>query len=919
MSSALALSDLTTTSLDQQMNRFPPQNPLYLSGLEAMLIDHNSLFVNVGERTNVTGSKKFARLILENQFDEALAVAREQIENGAQIIDINMDEGMLDSKAAMIRFLRLIASEPDISRVPIMIDSSKWEVLEAGLQNVQGKSIVNSISMKEGQDEFLRQAKLVKRYGAAAVVMAFDEKGQADSFERRIEICERAYRLLVDQIDFNPADIIFDPNVFAVATGLDEHNNYGVDFIQACGWIREHLPHAKISGGISNVSFSFRGNEPVREAIHTVFLYHAIRNGLTMGIVNAGQLGVYDLLDPSLRELVEDVVLNRRPDSTERLLAAANQYKGGGEQIESAQKAWRSEPVAKRIEHALVNGVRDFIVEDTEQARLEMTAQGEPTLSVIEGPLMAGMSVVGDLFQQGKLFLPQVVKYARVMKEAVSHLIPFIEQEKLQSGQLRSRGKIVLATVKGDVHDIGKNIVDVVLQCNHFEVVNLGVMVSCIDILQAAKTHKADVIGLSGLITPSLHEMSHVAAEMQRDEYFKAHRIPLLIGGATTSRAHTAIKIAPNYEGPVVYVSDASRAVPAMQSLMSVDQREAFEANIAKDYERLRGLHANKNKTVLLSLEQAQARKEPIDWQKETPAQPKMLGRRVLKHYDLSVLTRYIDWQPFFQTWDLHGSFPAILEDKVVGEQARSVYADAQDMLKKLIANQWLKANGVFALYPAHSVGDDIEIFADAAKTKLLLTWHGLRQQGEKREGVANKCLSDFVAPKASGLLDHIGLFAVTAGIDTQAQEQVFQAAQDDYGSIMFKALADRFAEAFAEHLHERIRKEFWGYAPDEQLSNEQLIREEYVGIRPAPGYPACPDHLVKTQLFEVLQAHEIGMTLTESLSMMPAASVSGFYFSHPKADYFNVGQIGRDQLEDHAKRRGLNQTQLEYWLAPLL
>jgi 5-methyltetrahydrofolate--homocysteine methyltransferase len=897
----------------------PPQNPLFLSGLESFCLDHSSRFVNVGERTNVTGSKKFAKLILEDRFEEALIVAREQIENGAQIIDINMDEAMLDANASMVRFLRLIAGEPDIAKVPLMIDSSKWEVLEVGLQNTQGKSIVNSISLKEGEKVFLDQARLVKRYGAAAVVMAFDERGQADTFDRRIHICERAYRLLVDELSFNPADIVFDPNIFAVATGLEEHNNYAVDFIAATRWIRQNLPHAKISGGISNVSFSFRGNEPVREAIHTVFLYHAVSHGLNMGIVNAGQLGVYDRLDPTLRECVEDVVLNRRDDATERLLSIANNYVGDQQEKSSQQHLWRQGDVNQRIEYALVNGMRDFIVQDTEEARIQISSQGLPTLSVIEGPLMAGMTVVGDLFQQGKLFLPQVVKSARVMKEAVSHLIPFIEAEKQSSGQSKARGKMVLATVKGDVHDIGKNIVDVVLQCNHFEVINLGVMVSCAEILKAAKQHQADVIGLSGLITPSLHEMSYVASEMERDAYFKDRRIPLLIGGATTSRAHTAVKIAPNYSAPVVYVSDASRAVPVMQALISEDKRVEFESNLTKEYERLRQLHASKQKVSLLPLEQARSLHEPIDWQSYAPPQPKMLGRRELKNYDLSVLSRYIDWQPFFQVWDLHGAYPAILSDQVVGEQATQLFYDAKKMLAKLVDENWLTASAVFGLYPAHTEGDDIHIFQDAQYQHHLMTWYGLRQQSTKREGVFNKCLSDFIAPKNSGKLDHIGLFAVTAGLNTEKKEQFFRANLDDYSGIMFKALADRLAEAFAEHLHERVRREFWGYAPDELLMNEELIKEAYIGIRPAPGYPACPDHLVKKEIFTVLQAERIGMSLTESLAMSPAASVAGFYFSHPSSCYFNVGLVGQDQFNDHVRRRGETEDNLRYWFTPFL
>ena len=877
----------------------PSTLPLRLSGLEALSIGADTLFVNVGERTNVTGSKAFARLILNEQYDQALAVARQQVENGAQIIDVNMDEAMLDSQAAMTRFLNLIASEPDIARVPLMIDSSKWSVIEAGLKCVQGKSIVNSISMKEGEAEFMRQATLCKRYGAAAVVMAFDEQGQADTFERKREICERAYRVLVDKVGFPAEDIIFDPNIFAIATGIEEHNNYAVDFINACRWIKQNLPHAKISGGVSNVSFSFRGNEPVREAIHTVFLYHAIQAGLTMGIVNAGQLGVYENLNPDLRELVEDVVLNRRPDATDRLLAVADQYKGDGAKQEQ-NLAWRELPVRERLSHALVHGINDFIVEDTEAVRAEIAARGGRPIEVIEGPLMDGMNVVGDLFGAGKMFLPQVVKSARVMKQAVAHLIPYIEEEKKQieaaGGDVRTKGKIVIATVKGDVHDIGKNIVTVVLQCNNFEVINMGVMVPCNEILAKAKVEGADIIGLSGLITPSLEEMAYVASEMQRDDYFRVKKIPLLIGGATTSRVHTAVKIAPHYEGPVIYVSDASRSVSVASNLLSDDAAEKYLADIKTEYEKVREQHANKKAAPLLSLAQARANKPKIDWKNYTPPKPKFLGKRAFKNYDLSDIAKYIDWQPFFQTWDLHGPFPAILDDEVVGESARRVFADGQTMLKKVIANRWLTANGIVAFLPANSVDETIELYTDETRQQVAFRWHNLRQQTGKREGVENKCLADYIAPKDSGVADYIGLFAVTSGLGMEKMEQRFEVEHDDYSSIMLKAIADRLAEAFAECLHERVRQDLWGYATDEKLSNDDLIQEKYRGIRPAPGYPACPGHEVKRPMFDYLQAADIGMQLTESYAMFPASSVSGFYLSHPQSSYFNVGEVGEEQ-----------------------
>jgi 5-methyltetrahydrofolate--homocysteine methyltransferase len=896
-----------------------------LSGLEPFTIDDDSLFVNVGERTNVTGSKAFARMILNEQYDEALSVARQQVENGAQVIDINMDEAMLDSLAAMTRFLNLIASEPDISRVPIMIDSSKWDVIEAGLKCVQGKSIVNSISMKEGEEEFIRQAKLCRRYGAAVIVMAFDEKGQADTFERKIEICARAYKVLTEQVGFPPEDIIFDPNIFAIATGIEEHNNYAVDFINATRWIKDNLPHAKISGGVSNVSFSFRGNDPAREAIHTVFLYHAIKAGMTMGIVNAGMVGVYDDLPAELRERVEDVVLNRREDATERMIEIAGTLKAGGKAQEQNLE-WRNAIVEKRLAHALVHGITQFITDDTEEMRQQVLASGGRPIHVIEGPLMDGMNIVGDLFGQGKMFLPQVVKSARVMKQAVAHLIPYIEEEKLAEEKrtgivAKPKGKIVIATVKGDVHDIGKNIVSVVLQCNNFEVVNMGVMVPCSEILARAKLENADIIGLSGLITPSLEEMAHVAKEMQRDEHFRMMKIPLLIGGATTSRAHTAVKISHNYEGPVVYVPDASRSVSVAQSLLTPESREQYIAEIEQDYVRIREQHANKKALPTVSLAAARANKAKLEF---APVKPKFIGRRVFKNVDLALLANYIDWGPFFQTWDLAGPFPAILTDEVVGEAASKVYEEGQALLKKLIDGRWLTANGVVSLLPANSVNDDdIEVYTDDERNTVAFTYYGLRQQGVKPiiDGVQrpNQCLADFIAPKDSGIKDYIGMFAVTSGLGIEKYEQRFEDAHDDYSSIMLKALADRLAEAFAEYMHERVRKDLWGYAAAETLSNEQMIAEEYAGIRPAPGYPACPEHTVKADMFKALQAEEIGMELTESFAMFPGAAVSGFYFAHPQSKYFTVGKIGSDQFEDMAARRNIDKAELERYLAPNL
>ncbi len=908
--------------------------PMKLSGLEPVSIGEGSLFVNVGERTNVTGSKAFARMILNGEYEQALAVARQQVENGAQVIDVNMDEAMLDSQAAMVRFLNLMAGEPDIARVPVMVDSSKWSVIEAGLRCIQGKGIVNSISMKEGVAEFKRQATLVKRYGAAAVVMAFDEKGQADTYARKIEICERAYRVLVDEVGFPPEDIIFDPNIFAIATGIEEHDNYAVDFINATHWIKQNLPGAKVSGGVSNVSFSFRGNDPVREAIHTVFLYHAIKAGMDMGIVNAGMVGVYDDLEPTLRERVEDVVLNRIPTYKEgeahltpgeRLIEVAETAKGAAKD-DSQKLAWRGTSdapvtVAQRLSHALVHGITEFINGDTEEAYREILAKGGRPLHVIEGPLMDGMNVVGDLFGQGKMFLPQVVKSARVMKQAVAHLVPYIEEEKRQqaaAGQdVKAKGKIVMATVKGDVHDIGKNIVTVVLQCNNYEVVNMGVMVPCHEILAKAKEEGADIIGLSGLITPSLEEMQYVAGEMQKDDYFRSRMMPLMIGGATTSRVHTAVKIAPHYEGPVVYVPDASRSVSVAQGLLS-DQAAKYIAELNADYAHVREQHANKKQTPLLTLAQARANATPISWDHYKPAKPKFIGRRVFKNFDLAELEKYIDWAPFFQTWDLAGPFPAILEDEVVGVEAKKVYADGQAMLKKIIANRWLTANAVVGLYPAQRVGDDIVLYADETRQQEVMTWHGLRQQTVKPNNNPNRCLADFVADQTQAA-DYVGLFAVTAGLGAEKQEKRFIDAHDDYSAILFKALADRLAEAFAECMHHRVRTDLWGYAADEALSAQDLIKEKYQGIRPAPGYPACPDHSAKQAMFALLQCEDIDMGLTSSLAMTPAASVSGFYLAHPDATYFNVGRIGDDQVQDLAQRQGVAVKDLERLLAPNL
>jgi 5-methyltetrahydrofolate--homocysteine methyltransferase len=886
---------------------------LKLSGLEPLVIDDNSLFVNVGERTNVTGSKAFARLILSENYTEALAVARQQVENGAQIIDINMDEAMLDSKAAMVKFLNLIASEPDISRVPVMIDSSKWDVIEAGLKCVQGKCVVNSISMKEGVEEFKRQAKLVKRYGAAVIVMAFDEKGQADTFARKTEICKRSYEILVNEVGFPPEDIIFDPNIFAIATGIEEHNNYAVDFINATRWIKENLPHAKISGGVSNVSFSFRGNDAVREAIHTVFLYHAVKAGMTMGIVNAGQLGVYDEIAPELRERVEDVVLNRRADSGERLVSFAENIKSGGK-VQVEDLAWRAEPVEARITHALVRGNTTYIIEDTEEARQKFPRP----IEVIEGPLMAGMNVVGDLFGAGKMFLPQVVKSARVMKQAVAHLIPYIEKEKARSGDNKAKGKIVMATVKGDVHDIGKNIVGVVLQCNNYEVIDLGVMTPCAKILEVAKKEKADIIGLSGLITPSLEEMAFVAQEMEREGF----TIPLLIGGATTSRTHTAVKIEPHYSGPTIWVTDASRAVGVCSNLLSDSLRDDYVAGIKADYIKTRDLHANKKgQGPRYTLAEARAHGLKTDWKNYTPPKPNFIGVKKFENYSLAEIAEHIDWTPFFQTWELAGRYPAILKDEVVGEAATNVFKDAQAMLELIKQNQWLTASAVIGIFPANSVNsDDIEIYTDESRSKKLMTWHNLRQQMVKPLDKPNMCLGDYIAPKESGVKDYIGAFAVTTGTGIDARVKAFEDAHDDYNSIMLKALADRLAEAFAELMHKRVRREFWGYAADEKLSNDELINEKYRGIRPAPGYPACPEHSEKAALFELLNAPDnAGITLTENFAMLPTASVSGFYFSHPEAHYFATGKIDQDQVEDYAQRKNIDMPLAKRYLAPLI
>ncbi|WP_226468385.1 methionine synthase [Luteimonas panaciterrae] len=885
----------------------PPPRHTRLSGLEPLVITPELLFINVGERTNVTGSAQFRKLIKEERYDEAVEVARQQVANGAQILDVNMDEGLIDSEKAMSRFLNLIASEPDIARIPVMVDSSKWSVIEAGLQCLQGKGVVNSISLKEGEDVFIEHARKVLRYGAAAVVMAFDEQGQADTCERKVAICTRAYRILTEQVGFPPEDIIFDPNIFAIATGIEEHDNYAVDFIEATRIIKRTLPHCHVSGGVSNVSFSFRGNETVRQAIHAVFLYHAIKAGMDMGIVNAGALLIVDDLDPELRERVEDVVLNRRKDATERLLEIAERYKGKKGEAKVEDLAWRGKSVRERLSHALVHGIDQYVEADTEEAR----AQSTRPLDVIEGPLMDGMNVVGDLFGAGKMFLPQVVKSARVMKKAVAYLLPYIEAEKERTGDVgKSNGKIVMATVKGDVHDIGKNIVGVVLACNNFDVVDLGVMVPAQTILDRARAENADLIGLSGLITPSLEEMSHVAREMQRQGF----EMPLLIGGATTSRAHTALKIDPHYNAPTVWVKDASRAVGVAQSLISRDMRAGFVAANDADYAEIRQRHKNRGDAKrLVSLEKARGQKFDGGWDEYTPPVPKQPGLHVFDDYPLAELIEIIDWTPFFQAWELAGKYPAILSDEIVGKQATELYRDARAMLDKIVAEKWLTAKAVFGLWPAHSEGDDVMLSAENGQTRL----HFLRQQVDKPVDRPDFCLADFIAPKASGKQDWIGAFAVTAGIGIEPHVARFEAAHDDYNAILLKALADRLAEAFAERLHQRVRIEFWGYAPDEALDNEALIAEGYRGIRPAPGYPACPEHSEKGTLFTLLDAGKnAGMSLTESFAMLPTAAVSGYYFSHPRSQYFVVGRVSKEQAEDYARRKGVSLTQVERWLA---
>ncbi len=896
--------------------RRKPQLPpaCWLAGLEPCVIESASLFVNVGERTNVTGSARFKKLIKEENYEAALDVARQQVENGAQIIDINMDEGLLDSKAAMVRFLNLLAAEPDIARVPIMIDSSKWEVLAAGLQCIQGKPIVNSISLKEGEAKFIEQAQLVRRYGAAVIVMAFDEQGQADTRARKVAICTRCYRILTEQVGFPPEDIIFDPNIFAVATGIEEHNNYAVDFIEATREIKQTLSPALVSGGVSNVSFSFRGNDPVREAIHSVFLYHAIQAGMDMGIVNAGQLAIYEDLPAELRDSVTDVILNHRADATDRLLEIAGKYKAGGSSQETQQNlAWREASVEKRLEYALVKGITDYIEADTETARQQFPRP----LQVIEGPLMAGMNVVGDLFGAGKMFLPQVVKSARVMKKAVAYLMPYIEAEKGAGGASSSNGKILLATVKGDVHDIGKNIVGVVLQCNNFEIIDLGVMVAAETILKTAREQNCQIIGLSGLITPSLDEMVQVASEMERQGF----QIPLMIGGATTSKVHTAVKIAPSYSQPVVYVPDASRAVSVAQSLLSAELKTNYVQQIANEYAQIREQRASQKTQRKSTLAKARANKLAIDWPNYTPPKPTFLGVKVLSNYPLAELRQRIDWTPFFKVWALPGRFPQLLEDEKVGQEARKLYDDAQQMLDTIINEQWLQANAVIGFFPANTINeDDIEIYHDDNRATVRTVLHHLRQQLVKTPANPNLCLADNIAPKTSGIADYLGAFAVTTGIGVDEYVARFEQAQDDYNSILVKALADRLAEAFAERLHERIRQEFWGYAAAENFTNEELIREAYQGIRPAPGYPACPDHTEKATLWTLLEPDkQAGITLTENYAMLPAAAVSGWYFSHPRAQYFGIGKIEKDQVEDYALRKGMTVAEVEKWLAPLL
>ena len=888
-----------------------------LAGLEPLNITDDSLFVNIGERTNITGSARFRNLIKAGDYDTALSVALQQVEVGAQVIDINMDEGMIDGVAAMDRFTKLIAAEPDISRVPVMIDSSKWEVIEAGCKNVQGKPIVNSISMKEGEEKFVREARLCRKYGAAVVVMAFDEQGQADNLERRKEICGRAYRILTHEVGFPAEDIIFDPNCFALATGIEEHATYGIDFIEACAWIKENLPGVHISGGISNVSFSFRGNNPVREAIHAVFLFHAIKAGLDMGIVNAGALVPYDSIDPELRERIEDVVLNRRADAGERLLEIAERFNSSAKEDDPVAAEWRSLPVRGRITHALVKGIDAHVDDDTEELRAEIAAAGGRPIEVIEGPLMDGMNVVGDLFGAGKMFLPQVVKSARVMKKAVACLLPYIEAEKQPGDAERTNGTIVMATVKGDVHDIGKNIVGVVLQCNNYTVVDLGVMVPAQKILDAAKEHNADIIGLSGLITPSLDEMVNVAVEMERQGF----DIPLLIGGATTSRAHTAVKISPRRSGPVVWVKDASRSVPVAAALLDDKQRGALLEDTEKDYASLRERHSQKNERPMLTLQKARANRTPIEWDGYTPPAPAIgTGIREFQDYDLAELREYIDWQPFFNAWEMKGRFPDILNNPASGEAARKLYDDAQEMLDTAIKEKWLRANGVIGFFPANAVGDDVEVYTDNTRTQVLTTLRNLRQQGQHRDGIPNRSLGDYVAPKETGLADYVGAFAVTAGLGSADKIMEFKAALDDYSAILLESLADRLAEAFAERMHQRVRTEFWGFQPDEQLDNEALIAEKYRGIRPAPGYPACPEHTEKATLFELLNVTELtGIELTESMAMWPGAAVSGWYFSHPQSQYFVVGRLAQDQVADYARRKGWTLTEAERWLAPNL
>ncbi|PUA79337.1 methionine synthase [Nocardioides currus] len=907
-------------SVEGKARREVPQVPvaMRLSGLEPFTIDDDSLFVNVGERTNITGSAKFRNLIKAGDYDTALGVALQQVENGAQVIDVNMDEGMIDGVAAMERFLKLVASEPDISRVPVMVDSSKFEIIEAGLKCVQGKPIVNSISMKEGEDKFREHARLCRKYGAAVVVMAFDENGQADDLESRKRICERAYRILVDEVGFPPEDIIFDPNVFAVATGIEEHASYGLDFIEAARWITENLPGAQVSGGISNVSFSFRGNNAVREAIHAVFLYYGIQAGLSMGIVNAGALVTYDSIDPELRDAIEDVVLNRLDDpmqATERLLEIAEKYRASDAVEEKAAAEWRALPIRERITHALVKGIDAHVTEDTEELRAEIAAAGGRPIEVIEGPLMDGMNVVGDLFGAGKMFLPQVVKSARVMKKAVAYLLPYIEAEKQPGDAETKNGTIVMATVKGDVHDIGKNIVGVVLQCNNYEVIDLGVMVPAQKILDAAAEHDADIIGLSGLITPSLDEMVHFAAEMQRTGL----TIPLMIGGATTSRAHTAVKVDKKYDGPVIWVKDASRSVPTAAALLADDQRDRLMADVKADYDSLRERHAAKHDRPMLSLEAARANRSPIEWEGYVPPVPKDLGVQVFEGYDIAELRDYIDWQPFFNAWEMKGRFPDILNSPTSGEAARKLYDDAQVMLDRIIEEKWLTANGVIGFFPAAGDGDDTIVYADESRSEVLTTLHHLRQQGEHRAGIPNRSLADYVAPASTGLEDYVGGFAVTAGLGSGDRIAAFKAELDDYSAILLESLADRLAEAFAERMHQRVRTELWAYLPDEELDNQALIAEEYVGIRPAPGYPACPEHTEKQTLWSLLDVDRIGIELTESMAMWPGASVSGWYFAHPQSQYFVVGRLGRDQVADYAERKGWDLATAERWLSPNL